>query len=94
LLSCCFAAGALNYGIVSPNAVAAAKDEAEEIEAEYALEAPATCPSCETTLASVQVVRLLRTRVNFTSSLPRRGYAVVCPSCRTLIPAAIGGILG
>ncbi|HZM70665.1 MAG TPA: hypothetical protein VFB95_09895 [Candidatus Cryosericum sp.] len=79
---------------MSPNAQETAKDESDEIEAEYALEAPATCPSCKTKVASVQVVRLLRTRVNFTSSLPRRGYAVVCPSCRTFIPAAIGGILG
>lgn len=93
-MSCCFPPGALDYGIVSPNPAAAAKEEADEIEAEYALEAPATCPSCSTTVASVQVVRLLRTRVNFTSSLPRRGYAVVCPTCRTFIPAAIGGILG
>ena len=72
----------------------ASADEAVEMEAEYTLESPGNCPSCGTSVNSLQVVRLLRTKVNFTSSLPRRGYAVVCPTCRTLVPAAIGGILG
>ena len=61
-----------------------------EIEAEYTLESAVRCSNCSEHLESVQVVRLLRTRVNFTSSLPRRGYVVVCPTCRTIIPAAVG----
>ena len=61
-----------------------------EAEAEYTLEAPVKCSSCEEVLQSVNVVRLLRTRVNFTSSLPRRGYVVVCPTCRKAIPAGLG----
>lgn len=61
-----------------------------EVEAEYTLESAVRCASCGEQLESVQVVRLLRTRVNFTSSLPRRGYVVVCPTCRTIIPAAVG----
>jgi hypothetical protein len=71
-----------------------AADEAPEVEAEYTLESPAQCPTCRTGIRSVYAVRLLRTKVNFTSSLPRRGYVVVCPACRAVVPAAVGGILG
>jgi len=66
------------------------EEEEVEPEAEYALEAQVKCASCSKTLTNVNVVRLLRTRVNFTSSLPRRGYVVVCPSCRTVVPAGLG----
>ena len=58
-------------------------------EAAYALESPVKCPLCSSLLASVHVVRLLRAKVNFTSTLPRRGYVAICPSCRGVIPAAI-----
>jgi len=61
-----------------------------EAEAEYTLETSVRCSSCSTQLETVHVVRLLRTRVNFTSSLPRRGYVVICPACRTIVPAAVG----
>ena len=68
-----------------------AQDTENEDEAEYTLESQARCPQCQTALTSVSIVRLLRTRVNFVSSLPRRGYVAVCPSCRGIIPAAIAG---
>jgi hypothetical protein len=61
-----------------------------EFEAEYTLESPVKCAHCSASLDAVRVVRLLRRRVNFTSSLPRRGYVVVCPSCQTVIPAIVG----
>jgi len=61
-------------------------------EAEYLLETPLKCSHCSELITSVQVVRLLRTRVNFTSSLPRRGYAVVCPKCGAIITVALGGM--
>jgi len=79
---------------VSPEAKVATAEESVEIEAEYTLECSANCPSCNSPVSTLQVVRLLRTRVNFTSSLPRRGYAIVCPVCRTIVPATIGGLLG
>jgi hypothetical protein len=79
---------------MSPDAKAATVEEAAEIEAEFTLECAANCPACNTQVTTLQVVRLLRTKVNFTSSLPRRGYAVVCPVCRTIVPAIIGGLLG
>lgn len=59
-------------------------------EAEYMLEAAVHCPHCKESILEVHVVRLLRTRVNFTSSLPRRGYLVVCPKCDTVLPAVVG----
>jgi uncharacterized protein YbaR (Trm112 family) len=58
-------------------------------EAEYTLEYVAVCPSCRNTLKTVRVVRLLRTRVNFTSMLPRHGRVVICPTCRTILSAAL-----
>ena len=40
-------------------------------EAEYQLESPVVCPSCKQWVSTLNVVRMLRTRVNFTSTLPR-----------------------
>jgi len=62
-----------------------------EMEAEYTLEYTARCPSCRHDLEMLQVVRLLRTRVNFTSTLPRRGRVLVCPHCRMLLSAELAG---
>lgn len=64
--------------------------EEMEIEAEYTLESPVKCSSCGMTVQSLSVVRMLRTRVNFTSALPRRGCVCICPSCHTIVPAGLG----
>ena len=69
-------------------------EQETEIEAEYTLECAVNCPACRKSIASVHVVRLLRTKVHFTSSLPRRGYVVICPACRTIVPAGVGGLIG
>ena len=61
-------------------------------EAEYALESPLSCPHCHQEIASVQVVRLLRGKVNFTSTLPRRGHVIVCPRCQAILSAELGGM--
>ncbi len=61
-------------------------------EAEYALEAPLNCPKCKAEVSSLQVVRLLRGQVNFTSTLPRRGHVIVCPACRGILSAGLGGM--
>ncbi len=61
-------------------------------EAEYAIESPLSCPHCKQTIATLQVLRLVRTRVNFISMLPRRGYVVACPSCHQILSAELGGI--
>lgn len=58
-------------------------------EAEYTLEYVAVCPSCEESIKTLKVIRLLRTRVNFTSTLPRHGRVTICPHCRTILSAAL-----
>jgi CheY-like chemotaxis protein len=59
------------------------------IEAAYSLECPVRCPSCGDTISTLKAVRLLRSHVNFTSTLPRRGRLVVCPSCLAVVPAEL-----
>ena len=61
-------------------------------EAEYDLEASLRCPQCKKEITSLRVVRLLRGKVPFTSPLPRRGHAIVCPSCSNILSAELGGI--
>jgi hypothetical protein len=40
----------------------------------------------------VGVVRLMRTKVNFISMLPRRGHVIVCSHCRWILSAELGGV--
>lgn len=51
----------------------------------YTLELPARCPSCREPIRSVRVLRMSRTQVTFTSTLPRGGRAIVCPECERII---------
>ena len=77
----------------SPSAAAARilneSDDVRDSDAEYALEYSAVCPVCGTTISTVKVVRLLRSRVNFTSTLPRHGRVVICPKCRVILSAGL-----
>jgi hypothetical protein len=61
-------------------------------EAEYMMEKPLPCPHCRQLIQSVVIVRLLRGRVNFVSSLPRRGHVVACPLCQSILSVELGGI--
>jgi len=61
-------------------------------EAEYMMEKPLPCPHCRKLISSVVIVRLLRGRVNFVSSLPRRGHVVACPLCQGILSVELGGI--
>ena len=61
----------------------------KKFEAEYALESPVRCPVCGERITSVRAIRLLRAKVNFTSTLPRRGRVVACPQCLAVIPAEL-----
>ena len=63
----------------------AEQDRIRDSEAEYALEYSANCPRCNQEIKTLKVIRLLRTRVNFTSSLPRRGRVLICPNCRSIL---------
>ena len=65
------------------------EQEEQEVEAEYTLESRVTCPGCKQRPATIQVVRLLRTKVNFTSTFPRRGYALTCSNCQTVLTAGL-----
>ncbi len=60
--------------------------------AEYALETPLSCHHCQKAITCLHVVRLLRTKVNFVSTLPRRGHVLVCPECRRIFAADLGGM--
>lgn len=63
-----------------------------ETEAEYTLEFPVKCSNCESWIDRIGVVRLLRTKINFTSALPRRGRVIVCSECSAIISAELGGL--
>jgi DNA-binding NtrC family response regulator len=58
-------------------------------EAEYRLEYVVKCPSCGDKIETLKAVRLIRTQVNFTSTLPRRGRVLACPQCLAIIPAEL-----
>ena len=66
---------------------------ASDVEAVFTLESAAVCPACRGSLETVGIVRLLRTRVNFVSSLPRRGQLMICPQCRTVLGGGLGGLV-
>jgi hypothetical protein len=66
---------------------------ASDVEAVFTLESVAVCPACQARLETVGIVRLLRTRVNFVSSLPRRGQLMVCPKCKTVLGGGLGGLV-
>ena len=59
----------------------------------YGLEHPISCPGCAAEIGELYAVRMFRARVNFMSSLPRSGRLLVCPNCRTPIPAELGAVL-
>ena len=61
-------------------------------EAEYLLEAPLACPHCRKEITCVRVIRLLRVKVNFVSMLPRRGHVLICPECKGILSADLGGM--
>jgi len=67
-------------------------EPAPSFEAEYLLEAPINCVHCKSEIASLHVVRLLRGKVNFTSTLPRKGFVLLCSSCHGIISANLGSI--
>lgn len=57
--------------------------------ARYALERPVTCPHCQEQIQAIKVIRLVRSQVPFTSTLPRRGRVMTCPGCDTILSAEL-----
>jgi hypothetical protein len=67
-------------------------DESYDAEASYALEIPVRCGQCHEMISEIRVVRMLRTKVNFTSTLPRRGRVLACSKCLTVISGELGNL--
>ena len=59
----------------------------------YSLEFPVQCPHCEEEIRTFKVFRLLRAQVSFTSTLPRKGYVIVCPECERPISSELSGLI-
>jgi hypothetical protein len=88
------AAPAIQAPVETPERDAAARrTAAAERGAVYTLEFPTRCPSCEAEMHTVHVSRLLRTQVSFTSTLPRKGYIIVCPHCDGILSAELSGLI-
>lgn len=76
-----------------PAAAPRAADRSAPDGALYTLEAPARCPECHSEIETLRVLRLLRTQVSFTSTLPRKGYVILCPECDRLLSAELSGLV-
>ena len=74
--------------LVDDSLIPSAEDSAAD--AEYTLESAVVCPSCNSSVSVLRVVRMLRTRVNFTSTLPRRGRVITCSDCRAILSVQLG----
>ena len=61
--------------------------------ATYELELPARCPNCRNPIRTLKVVRLVRSKVAFTSTLPRAGRAIVCPECECIVSVELSGLI-
>ena len=59
----------------------------------YSLESAVRCPQCEKEIKTFRVLRVLRTQVSFTSTLPRKGYVIVCPECDGILSAGLSGLI-
>jgi CheY-like chemotaxis protein len=65
-----------------------ASNEAKS-DAEYRLEFPVRCPACGERIETLKAIRLIRSQVNFTSTLPRRGRVLACPHCLAVVSAEL-----
>ena len=77
----------------SPVATPASSKAQSGAGAMYTLEASVSCPQCEKDIRTLKVLRVLRTQVSFTSTLPRKGYVIVCPECDHLLSAELSGLI-
>jgi len=53
----------------------------------------ARCPQCRNPIRALKVVKLSRSKVAFTSTLPRAGRATVCPQCECILSVEISGVI-
>jgi hypothetical protein len=89
------AASILPTPLVAPEApsVATQSGEAGESGALYAVESPLRCPNCQSEIRTFRALRVVRTHVRFMSTLPRKGYVLVCPECAGLLSAELSGLI-
>lgn len=59
----------------------------------YTLEFPLRCPQCQRQIRTFRAIRVLRTQVAFMSTLPRKGYVLVCPECSGMLSAELSGLV-
>ena len=59
----------------------------------YTLESAVKCSHCREVIRTLRVVRMVRTRVSFTSTLPRGGRVLVCPLCERIISGELTTIM-
>jgi hypothetical protein len=78
--------------VTSPAPAAAATVD-HDAGALYKLEAPARCPECAQHISTIRVLRTIRVQVSFTSTLPRKGYVILCPECGGMLSAALAGVI-
>jgi hypothetical protein len=93
VLSPVAATGDTVYDLTEPEAPRPRQQKPLERGTVYTLEFPTRCPQCCTEITSVRVSRLLRTQVSFTSTLPRKGYIIVCPECDGILSAELSGLI-
>ena len=58
----------------------------------YTLELPARCPYCLVQIRTVRVLKLKRTQVAFTSTVPRGGRVIICPECSRILSAELAAL--
>jgi hypothetical protein len=51
----------------------------------YTIEQAVRCPHCREPMRTVRVLKLTRTNVSFTSTLPRGGRVFACPHCERML---------
>ena len=51
------------------------------------------CRTAHAQMRTFKVFRLLRASVSFTSTLPRKGYVIVCPECERPISSELSGLI-
>jgi hypothetical protein len=51
----------------------------------YTFERALRCPHCREPIRTVRVLRMSRTQVAFTSTLPRGGRIMACPQCERIL---------
>ncbi len=76
--------------VTTPSPNVSAREQAGAV---YTLEAPVVCPECSQEIRTIRVLRVLRTLVSFTSTLPRKGYVIVCPECKGMLSAELSGLI-